>query len=47
MARADTKRGNPRAISQDKTVRVKKLNEELRKLNQRTDDANKARKRKS
>jgi len=32
MASHDTKRGNSRAISQDNTVRIKKLNQELRKL---------------
>jgi hypothetical protein len=37
MARYDTKRGEPRAISQDNTAAVPKLNEELRKLKEDTD----------
>jgi hypothetical protein len=37
MARHDTKRGTQRAISQDNTTGVQKLNEELRKLKEDTD----------
>jgi hypothetical protein len=42
MARQDTKGGKQRAISQDNTVRVQKLNKELRRLKQGTETRNKS-----